>query len=221
MLPVKSIVVAILAWTVCFSFGRADDPKDKPEAKANQPQQQATTGATSGDAATPAAGATATAQPKPKHPPYHELLADSETIEGLIKLHRKDMRLYGELTPGDLNKDLIVLIAIARGMGEQPLLGGMTWNFGDDWVWQFRKTDDRIQIVRRNVRFREAKGSPQEKAVHFAYTDSVLFSLPIATMGPGGSYVIDLTPVFMSDLPEIFQVLRGSLLLPIARVGRR
>ena len=86
----------------------------------------------------------------------------------------------------DLNQDLIVAIAIARGIGEQPLLGGMTWGFGDDWIWQFRKVDDRIQIVRRNVRFRAAKGSPQEKAVHFAYTDSILFSLPIVTIGPGG-----------------------------------
>ena len=59
--------------------------------------------------------------------------------------------------------------------------------------------------------FRAARGTPQEKAVHFAYTDSVLFSLPIATMGPGGTFVIDLTPVFMSDLPQISNVLRGFL----------
>ena len=190
-------------------YCRADEPKDrkdKPEVKAAEPQPA--TGGTA--AATPAATATpAAAQPKPKYPPYAELLADSQAIEGLIKLHRKDMKLYGELSPGDLNKDLIVIIAIARGIGEKPLLGGMSWGFGDDWLWQFRKTDDRIQIVRRNVRFRAAKGTPQERAVHFAYTDSVLFSLPIATMSPGGNYVVDLTPVFMSDLPQISTVLQG------------
>jgi len=63
--------------------------------------------------------------------------------------------------------------------------------------------------VRRNVRFRAAKGSPQEKAVHLAYTDSVLFSLPIATTSPSGTDVVDLTPVFMSDLPQISHVLSG------------
>ena len=77
-----------------------------------------------------------------------------------------------------------MLISIARGIGETPLLGGMTWGFGDDWIWQFRKVDDRIQIVRRNVRFTAAKGSPEAKAVELAYTDSVLFSLPIATKSP-------------------------------------
>ncbi len=205
-LTLKSAVIAVLGWVVLCSYGWADDPKDKtdkPETKANQ-QQQATTG-TTGGGATPAATTTAAAQSKPKHPPYSELLADAQTIEGMIKLHRKDMRLYGELSPGDLNKDLMVAIAIARGIGEQPLLGGMTWGFGDDWIWQFRKVDDRIQIVRRNVRFRAAKGSPQEKAVHLAYTDSILFSLPIVTTSPSGSYVVDLTPVFMSDLPQISQ----------------
>ena len=63
-------------------------------------------------------------------------------------------------SPGDLNRDIMVAIAIARGIGERPLLGGMTWGFGDDWIWQFRKVDDRIQIVRRNVRFRAAKRHP-------------------------------------------------------------
>ena len=63
--------------------------------------------------------------------------------------------------------------------------------------------------MRRNVRFVADKGSPSEKAVQLSYSDSVLFSLPIATTGPGGSVVIDMTPVLMSDLPQISQELRG------------
>jgi hypothetical protein len=150
------------------------------------------------------------AQPKPKYPPFTEVLGDAQGIDGLIKLYRKDNRLLAELTPGDLNKDFIVAIALARGIAEAPLLGGMTLGGGsDDWIWQFRKVDDRIQIVRRNVRFRANKGSPTEKAVYFAYTDSILFSLPIATQSPGGGIVVDLTPVFMSDLAQISGILRG------------
>ena len=146
---------------------------------------------------------------QPKHPTYDEVLANAETVDGFIKLHQKNMRLYAELSPGDLNKDLMVAIAIARGIGQQPLLGGMTWGFGDNWIWQFRKVDDRIQIVRRNVRFRAASGTPQAKAVHLAYTDSIMFSLPIVTKSSSGNFVVDLTPVFMSDLPRISAVLQG------------
>ncbi len=201
------VYLTTIAVGLTFAWNsRADEPKDKPEVKASDPQAATAGSATTGGTA---AAATPAAQPKPKYPPYTELLADSQAIEGLIKLHRKDMKLYGELSSGDLNKDLIVVIAIARGIGEKPLLGGMSWGFGNDWVWQFRKTDDRIQIVRRNVRFRAAKGTPQEKAVYLAYTDSVLFSLPIATLSPEGNYVVNLTPVFMSDLPQISNVLHG------------
>ncbi len=140
---------------------------------------------------------------------YEDLVKDSKTVEGLIKLYRKDEKLYGEITSALRDTDLIVPVSIARGIGERPLLGGMTWGFGDDAIWQFRKTDDRIQVVLRNVRFRAAKGTPQEKAVHLAYTDSVLFSLPIVTTSPSGGDIVDLGAVFMSDLPQISRVLKG------------
>ena len=159
-------------------------------------------------------GGRAAGAPKAKHPPYAEVLAGAETTEGFIKLHRKDSRLYGEISPMDLNRDIMVAIAIARGIGERPLLGGMTWGFGDDWIWQFRKVDDRIQIVRRNVRFRATGGVPQSSAIRMAYTDSILFSLPIVTESPGGGIVVDLTPVFFSDLPQISSVLRGFMMAP-------
>ena len=142
-------------------------------------------------------------------PSYSKVLEGAKATTGLLKLHQKGTKLYAELASENLNKDYIVLISIARGMGETPLIGGMTWSMGDDWLWQFRHVDDRIQVVRRNVRFKAAKGSPEEKAVKLAYTDSVLFSLPVATKSPSGAYVVDLSPVLMSDLPQISQVLRG------------
>jgi hypothetical protein len=157
----------------------------------------------------PSAWADPPKEARPKFPPYADVLANAQTIEGLIKLHRKDMHLFAELSPGDMNRDFMVATAIARGIGQTPLIGGMTLDFDDAWLWQFRKTEDRIQIVRHNVRFRASKGSPQEKSVFLSYTDSILFSLPIVTISPTGNVVVDLTPVFMSDLPQISQVLRG------------
>ncbi len=151
---------------------------------------------------------------KPEPSPYEKLTAGARSIDGFVKLDLKGEKLIGEISPGDLNKDIMVLIAIARGIGEMPLLGGMTWDNGDDWIWQFRKVENRIQIVRRNVRFTAAKGSPEAKAVHLSYTDSILFSLPIITTSPKGDFVVDLTPVFMSDLPQFSQVLKGFRFAP-------
>ena len=58
---------------------------------------------------------------------------------------------------------------------------------------------------------RPTRAAPTTQAVEVAYTDSVLFSLPILTRSPGGAYVVDLTPVFMSDLPQISNVLPGFM----------
>lgn len=176
----------------------AADKKADPAVKAEgpAPMPQSTAGASS-------------QAPRPKHPPYADVLREFKPIDGLIKLHRKDNQLYAEIGPHQLNRDFIVLISISRGIGEGMVLAGMSWGFGDDWLWQFRKVDESIQIVRRNVRFRAAHGSPEEKAVRLAYTDSVLFSLPILTTSPSGAAVVDLNQVFMSDLPQIGRMLPG------------
>jgi hypothetical protein len=160
-------------------------------------------------AAAAAQGGSSADTPRPKYPPHSVVLKDAERKAGLIPLYLKENKLYAEIGPQQLNKDFIVVIAIAKGIGQAPLVGGYSWGFGDDWVWQFRKVDDQIRIIRRNVRFRAAQGTPEDKAVDLAYTDSVLFSLPTVTIGPQGGNVVDLNQVFMSDLPQISQVMPG------------
>ncbi len=182
------------------------------EAKADEAQAKdaSEVAAESGDSKGSGSSSDSKAEkPKPKYPPASKVLKDTKAIEGVMKLHLSDTKLFAELRSSDLNKDFMVLITIAKGIGQRPLLGGYSWNFGDDWVWQFRKKGDNIQVVRRNVRFKAKSGTPEAEAVRLAYTDSILFSLPIATRGSGGSYVIDLTPVFFNDLPQISQVLPG------------
>lgn len=171
-------------------------------------------------AAAPSAGSTSpssgsgssTSSPATVSPPPHAMiLKDAKTYAGLIPLYQKGEKLYAELSASHYGNEYLVLISIARGIGQGKLLGGMTWGVGDDWVWQFRKIDEKVHIVRRNVRFKADKGSPESSAVKNAYTDSVLFSVPIATKGPRGGDLVDLTPVFMSDLPQISFDLPGFM----------
>ena len=160
----------------------------KPAEAAKAPAEDAAKTAAAAEAAKPQAAAAATEEkPRSKYPPYSEVLKDAQKISGLITLYRKDDRLLAELEARNLNRDLIVLITIARGIGQTPIVGGFSWQFGDDAVWQFRRAGERIHLVRRNVRFTADKGSPDDKAVAVAYTDSVLFSLPIVTRSPSGA----------------------------------
>ena len=190
---VASLMAIALAWPVWAGVARGDEKAaETPTAKpATETQEKAAAAADSGQAAAAAA------------------VKDAARLPGLITLYRKDDKLHAELPDAILGKEFFVLTSISRGIGERSLLGGMSLGFGDDWVWQFRKVDETIQVVRRNVRFFAAKGSPEEKAVDLAYTDSILFSLPIKGRGPGGGHLIDLSAVFLTDLPRIAAVLPG------------
>jgi Met-zincin/Domain of unknown function (DUF5117) len=185
-------------------------------AAAAKPAAAGTAAATSGetkyggDASSGSSGSSGSDDSKPKLPAFDKVTKDHQVIAGLIPMYSKDGDLLAEFGSDLLKHDFIVVISIARGIGQGPLLGGMSWGAnGDDAIWQFRKVDDQIQIVRRNVRFTAAKGSPEERAVGYAYTDSIMFSLPILSVSPAGGYVVDLNQVFMTDLPEISRVLPG------------
>jgi len=144
---------------------------------------------------------------------HARVLKDFKKVDGLLPMHYKDNRLFFELSSKHYGGEYIVMIAIARGAGTYPLYGGFSWGFGDDWVWKFRKVGDRVHVIRKNVRFK-ANSGPESRAVKHAYNDSVLFSLPISTKGPGGGDLVEMTPVFMSDLPMVSQTISGFSFSP-------
>jgi hypothetical protein len=202
MLQLRWLFTILLATTVTVPASYAQDAASAAPKKPSE--------AAAGEAPT----APPTAPPPPQLPAYAQsvagtLLKDAKTLPGLLTLHRKGESLLAEFAPGDYGSEYLILISISRGIAQGQLLGGMSLNFGDDWVWQFRKFEDKVHIVRKNVRFKANPGSPESTAVKFAYTDSVLFSLPIVGKGVKGGDVIDLTPVFMSDLPQLSQMLPG------------
>src|SRR5262249_54533005 len=129
--------------------GKSDSPDEKAkpskaaEAKSDKEKDDAKSSSSEEEGATKA-------KPKSKYPPFADVIKDAQKIEGMITLYRKDDTLLAELGPEDLNHDLIVLISIARGIGQSPILGGFSWNTGDDWIWQFRKAGEQIHLVRRN-----------------------------------------------------------------------
>ncbi|MDR1270971.1 MAG: zinc-dependent metalloprotease [Planctomycetaceae bacterium] len=142
--------------------------------------------------------------------PIKEVLPDAQKIDGLITLYRKKEKLYAEIKSSNLNTDYLIAMAIAKGSGWSAIGGYTLQESDEDWLWQFRKVNDSIQIVRRNIRFKADSGTPEAKAVDVAYSDSILYSLPILATGDGGGDVIDMASVFMSDLPKLGRDVGGS-----------
>jgi hypothetical protein len=141
--------------------------------------------------------------PRPAGPggDFNQLTQGAEKIDGLLTLYKKGEHLYAEFLPHQLNQELIVPVTVARGMG----MTGFPIGRDDEIVLVFRRVDDRIQVVRRNIHFKAAAGTPLGKSVQQNYTDSVLMALPIAAVNPtrGMAPLIDLSDVFMTDFAEL------------------
>jgi hypothetical protein len=215
-------IVCALVGLALYASARlqAEEPKSPSHAESAKPSAAGTAAAPSGETkydsgSSANSGSGSSEESKPKHPAFAAVTKEHKHIPGLVPLYTKEGEVLAELGPSTLNRDFILVISIARGIGHGHLLGGMSWGGnGDDAIVQFRKVNDQIQVVRRNVRFTAAKGSPEEKAVGFAYTDSILFSLPIAAVNSSGGYLVNLDPVFMTDLPQIAHDLPGYSFSP-------
>lgn len=131
----------------------------------------------------------------------------AKKVEGLFTVYSKDQQIMIDLKSHQLGSDFLMLSAIARGASEGRVLGGMTW--GDDVLWQFKKVGEKIHVLRRQVKFRANPGTPEATAVKLAYSDSILYALPILADTPGG-HLVDMTRVFMSDDELVGRMLRAS-----------
>jgi hypothetical protein len=68
----------------------------------------------------------------------------------------------------------------------------------------YKKVGERVQLIRRNIRYKAAPGSSLTKAVQQNYTDSVLMALPIVALNPmRGGTLIDFSDIFMTDFAQL------------------
>ncbi|QDU79984.1 hypothetical protein Pla110_17060 [Polystyrenella longa] len=119
-------------------------------------------------------------------------------VSGMWDIYYSEEKMLVHLKSTHLNKDYLFLTSIARGISEGAVLGGMSWGFGDDVLWSFKKVGEKIHVLRRNVRFKADPKTPEAEAVKLAYSDSVLYALPILETEKGGD-LVDMSKIFMSD----------------------
>ena len=132
---------------------------------------------------------------------FAKVIEDSKSYEGFFKLYQKKENLYCEIQPSQLDQPFLCMISLSRGLGTGSLISGMIM---DEWLLVWRRVGDRVHLVRKNVRFRADKGTPTAQAVDYSYSDSVLFSLKIESIHPQRrSLLVNISPVFMSDLPPM------------------
>ncbi|MBI4663372.1 MAG: zinc-dependent metalloprotease [Verrucomicrobia bacterium] len=139
-------------------------------------------------------------RPPSKFRDFAEVTKDTIKYDGFFTLYRTNEILYAEIKPMQLNQPMIAPMAIARGLES----AGTPLNFGDEWILVFRRVDDKIQVLRRNIHYQAPRGTPLEKAVQQNYTDSVLMALPIVSinMATQGA-LIDFGQIFLADFADL------------------
>ena len=192
----KRLLPALLSGAILVALGSVP----LPARQGSEPQNPAGAAVPPG----PEIHAVEKAAAKPGEPKklqdFNELTKDSKKYDGFITLHEKEQHLYAEIKPNQLEQPILAPIVIARGSAS----AGSPLNFGDEWVLMFRRVDDKLQVLRKNIHFTAPSGTPLDKAVKQNYTDSVLMALPILSISPnGGALVIDFADIFLTDFAEV------------------
>lgn len=159
-------------------------------------------------AAAPPAASAAAGAPRP----FAEVVKDATQTDGLFPLWQKDDKTWIEIPADMLDRPFFLSVSLTRGLGERLLIGGLQggWHAtGGEYIGQFRRAAGNIQLLARNTRFVAQAGSPEERAVRNAYSDSLLASAPVASAPHPDrkSVLIEASALLMADIPRASYVI--------------
>ncbi|MDY6937972.1 MAG: zinc-dependent metalloprotease [Cyanobacteriota bacterium] len=129
---------------------------------------------------------------------FDEMVLGSRKLEGLFTLYRNDITgsLYLELSPDQLNQNLLLAMTLSRGIGEAGLLSGLPLG---DILFQFRRQGERVQFVVPNTYLRNQAGDPETRSLERSFSESILYSLPIVATHPERkTLLLDLGELLMN-----------------------
>lgn len=135
--------------------------------------------------------------------PFADVIQGTEKQDGLFTVYydRAEGHVYLELRPNQLNQNFLSVVTLESGVGELGLYRGMDVN---DFLFQFQRVQNTVQIVVPNLYFRTNPGDPQQQSVDRSFSDSVLYSLPILSIHPDRqTLLINLNTALLGDLPNL------------------
>ncbi|MDZ7966492.1 MAG: zinc-dependent metalloprotease [Nostoc sp. DedSLP03] len=133
-----------------------------------------------------------------------------DKLEGLFTLYCSEDsgKVFLELKPEQLNKDYLAIVTLESGVGESGIYSGLPLA---DFIFYFQKVNNRLHFVVRNLKFR-TDSIPEQRSLARSFSDSVLYSLEIATIDPKSKNILlDLNGLLMQDLPGLTPILKYSL----------
>lgn len=138
--------------------------------------------------------------------PYEEVISsEAVTDEGLFLIHRVNKKVFYEIPTVEMGRDLLWVSRIARtnlgvGYGGQKI---------DTRVVRWGKAGDRILLYDINYSVVPDTELPISQAVSASNNATIIMAFDIMAVGPKDAPVIDVTPLFESEVPEFSA--RGAL----------
>lgn len=146
--------------------------------------------------------------------PFDQVIKNTQKLQGLYTLyrHKETGKIYLEIKPQQLNKNYLGTVTMESGIGERGIYSGMPLQ---DFLFYFRRVNNNLHFVVRNVNFRTQAGDPQARSLARSFSDSVLYSLPIKSIHPQRQTIlVDLGDLLLSDLPGLSSQLSSQLKVP-------
>ncbi|MFB2937476.1 zinc-dependent metalloprotease [Aerosakkonemataceae cyanobacterium BLCC-F154] len=142
---------------------------------------------------------------------FSEVIRETDKLEGLFTIYRslEDDRIYLEIASEQLNKNYLGTVTLDSGIGESGIYSGLALQ---DFLFYFRRVNNRIHFVIRNVNFRATSETPEHKALTRSFSDSVLYSVPIVSVSSQRkSLLINLNDLLIQDFAGLTPLLKSSL----------
>ncbi|MCL6565019.1 MAG: zinc-dependent metalloprotease [Acidobacteriia bacterium] len=132
--------------------------------------------------------------------PYDQVITkDAVSDPGVFTVHRIKDKLYFEIPPAELGQEFLWVNQIKRttpgvGYGGQAL---------GNRIVRWTKNGNRILL--RSVVYESVAdpNHPVRQAVEAAQNETIIMAFDIEAFGPNGSMVIDVTPLFTTEVAEL------------------
>ncbi len=125
---------------------------------------------------------------------------DAITREGMFRVHRVDDKLYYEIPPAQLGREMLLIQRAVASTLQRPnsFFGG-----GPRLIVQWDRDGDRIVLREKKYELVAAEDDPISLAVEGFRRGAVLATFDIETFGADSAAVIEVTDLFLSNIPQL------------------
>ncbi|HEX6789853.1 MAG TPA: DUF5118 domain-containing protein, partial [Candidatus Krumholzibacteria bacterium] len=128
------------------------------------------------------------AGPEPKYKPWSKVVTpEHKKQEGLLTFYSKQEELLLEIPKTQLDKPMLAILSISRGIGADFVYGGLPI---DDVMFDFHRDQDHILMRRLSTNFRAGDNQALKNAMDLTFCESILENFPIKSE-KGDHVVID------------------------------